>query len=72
MPASGRLPRAAASIEPVRECAPRIRQRRGAETGHGHKVGELMAVLDDLLEGPEAKAVVFSQWLGTHELIRRA
>mgnify|MGYP002073061496 FL=1 len=41
------------------------------ESDHGHKVDELMAVLDELLEAPEAKAVVFSQWLGTHELIRR-
>ncbi|MGK2901103.1 MAG: DEAD/DEAH box helicase [Burkholderiaceae bacterium] len=41
------------------------------ETDHGHKVDELMTVLDDLLEDPAAKAVVFSQWLGTHELIRR-
>ena len=30
-----------------------------------------MTLLDDLLEAPEAKAVVFSQWLGTHELIKR-
>jgi hypothetical protein len=30
-----------------------------------------MTVLDELLEAPDAKAVVFSQWLGTHELIRR-
>jgi len=41
------------------------------ETDHGHKVDELMTVLDELLEDPGAKAVVFSQWLGTHELIRR-
>ena len=41
------------------------------ETDHGHKVDELMTVLDELLEDPAAKAVVFSQWLGTHELIRR-
>jgi superfamily II DNA or RNA helicase len=41
------------------------------ETDHGNKVDELMAVLDALLEDPGAKAVVFSQWLGTHELIRR-
>jgi superfamily II DNA or RNA helicase len=41
------------------------------ETDHGHKVDELMAVLDELLEAPEAKAVVFSQWIGTHELIVR-
>jgi superfamily II DNA or RNA helicase len=41
------------------------------ETDHGHKVDELMAVLDELFEDPAAKAVVFSQWLGTHELIAR-
>ena len=41
------------------------------ETDHGNKVDELMTVLDELLEDPCAKAVVFSQWLGTHELIAR-
>ncbi|UUZ77881.1 DEAD/DEAH box helicase [Polaromonas sp. P1(28)-13] len=41
------------------------------ETDHGHKVDELMTLLDELLEDPSAKAVVFSQWLGTHELIAR-
>jgi SNF2 family DNA or RNA helicase len=41
------------------------------ETDHGQKVEELMNVLDELLEDPAAKAVVFSQWLGTHELIQR-
>jgi superfamily II DNA or RNA helicase len=41
------------------------------ETDHGHKVDELMTLLDELLEAPDAKAVVFSQWLGTHELIVR-
>jgi len=41
------------------------------ESDHGRKVDELMTLLDDLLEAPEAKAVVFSQWLGTHELIKR-
>ncbi len=41
------------------------------ETDHGHKVDELMTLLGELLEDPSAKAVVFSQWLGTHELIKR-
>lgn len=41
------------------------------ETDHGHKVDELMTLLDELFEDPSAKAVVFSQWLGTHELIQR-
>jgi SNF2 family DNA or RNA helicase len=30
-----------------------------------------MTLLDELPEDPAAKAVVFSQWLGTHELIQR-
>ena len=41
------------------------------ETDHGNKVDELMTLLDEVLEDPSAKAVVFSQWLGTHELIQR-
>ncbi len=41
------------------------------ESDHGHKVDELMLLLDDLFEQPEAKAVVFSQWRRTHELIVR-
>ena len=41
------------------------------ETDYGNKVDELMTVLDELLEDPSAKAVVFSQWLGTHELVVR-
>lgn len=41
------------------------------ESDHGSKVDELMTVLDELFEDPSAKAVVFSQWLGTHELIAR-
>jgi superfamily II DNA or RNA helicase len=41
------------------------------ETDHGSKVDELMTLLDELLEDPSAKAVVFSQWKGTHELIQR-
>ncbi len=41
------------------------------ETDHGNKVDELMTLLEDMLEDPTAKVVVFSQWLGTHELIER-
>ena len=41
------------------------------ETDHGHKADELMTLLDELLEQPEAKVVVFSQWVRTHELIIR-
>jgi superfamily II DNA or RNA helicase len=40
-------------------------------TDYGHKCDELMALLGEIFEDPEAKAVVFSQWLGTHELIVR-
>lgn len=41
------------------------------ETDHGHKADEAMALLEDLLESPEAKVVVFSQWLGMHEVLTR-
>ncbi len=41
------------------------------ETDHGVKADELMTVLDDLLEDKDAKAVVFSQWIGMHEMIAR-
>jgi superfamily II DNA or RNA helicase len=41
------------------------------ETDHGVKAGELIAFLEDLFEDPAAKAVVFSQWVGTHELVAR-
>jgi len=41
------------------------------ESDHGNKVDELMTLLDELFEDASAKAVVFSQWLGTHELIKR-
>lgn len=40
-------------------------------TDHGHKVDELMLLLEELFEQPGAKAVIFSQWLRTHELIAR-
>ncbi len=40
-------------------------------TDFSHKPDELVTLLDDILEQPEAKAVVFSQWLRTHELIAR-
>jgi superfamily II DNA or RNA helicase len=41
------------------------------ETDHGVKADELAAVLDDLLAEPKAKAVVFSQWTRTHDIIIR-
>ena len=42
------------------------------ETDFSVKPDELLTVLDDLFEQPETKAVIFSQWVRTHELsIRR-
>mgnify|MGYP001135947188 CR=1 FL=1 len=41
------------------------------QTDHGHKADELIAILDDLLQEPVAKVVVFSQWLRTHQLVAR-
>ena len=41
------------------------------QTDHGYKADELAALLDDILDDPQAKVVVFSQWLRTHELIIR-
>jgi len=41
------------------------------KTDHGTKVDELVTLLDEQFEQPQAKAVVFSQWVGTHELIIR-
>ncbi|HPO12083.1 MAG TPA: DEAD/DEAH box helicase [Candidatus Hydrogenedentes bacterium] len=40
-------------------------------TEHGPKIDECAALLNDILETPENKVVVFSQWLGTHELLMR-
>ncbi|NQU11014.1 SWF/SNF helicase family protein, partial [bacterium] len=41
------------------------------ETDHGTKADELVALLGDVLEDPTAKVVIFSQWVRTHELLRR-
>ncbi len=41
------------------------------ETDFGTKADEIMVVLEELFEQPDAKAVVFSQWLGTHEVLQR-
>jgi len=41
------------------------------ETDFGHKADELMTLLEELFQQPDAKAVVFSQWLGTHEVLMR-
>jgi SNF2 family DNA or RNA helicase len=39
------------------------------ETDHGTKADELMTLLEELLADPAAKAVVFSQWVRTHEIL---
>lgn len=41
------------------------------KTDHGTKADELMDVLEQLLDDSRAKAVIFSQWVGTHEIIQR-
>ena len=41
------------------------------ETDHGVKADELAALFDKLFADPEAKAVVFSQWTRTHDIIIR-
>jgi superfamily II DNA or RNA helicase len=41
------------------------------ETDHGVKADELAALLDDLFADPKAKAVVFSQWTRTHDIVIR-
>jgi superfamily II DNA or RNA helicase len=41
------------------------------ETDHGVKADELAALFGDLFADPEAKAVVFSQWTRTHDIIIR-
>ncbi len=41
------------------------------ETDHGVKADELATLLSELFEDPSAKAVIFSQWVRTHELIIR-
>jgi len=38
-------------------------------TDHGVKADELLVVLGEMFEQPQTKAVIFSQWLGMHELI---
>ena len=39
------------------------------KTDYGVKADELISVLEEIFERPDAKVVVFSQWLGTHEII---
>ncbi|MGH7865391.1 MAG: DEAD/DEAH box helicase, partial [Candidatus Binataceae bacterium] len=41
------------------------------ETDHGVKADELAALFDELFARPEAKAVVFSQWTRTHDIVIR-
>src|SRR5438045_3272264 len=41
------------------------------ETDHGVKADELAALLDQLFVAPDAKAVVFSQWTRTHDIVIR-
>jgi hypothetical protein len=41
------------------------------ETDHGVKADELAALFDKLFAEPEAKAVVFSQWTRTHDIVIR-
>lgn len=41
------------------------------ESDHGVKADELAALFDDLFVQPEAKAVVFSQWARTHDIVIR-
>ncbi|MFH1709293.1 MAG: DEAD/DEAH box helicase [Planctomycetota bacterium] len=38
-------------------------------TDHGVKAGELITLLGEILERPEEKVVVFSQWVRTHEIL---
>ncbi len=40
-------------------------------TDHGMKADELTDLLSDVLEDPQAKVVIFSQWLRMHELVAR-
>jgi SNF2 family DNA or RNA helicase len=41
------------------------------ETDHGVKADELAALFGEMLAQPEAKAVVFSQWRRTHDIVGR-
>jgi superfamily II DNA or RNA helicase len=41
------------------------------DSDHGVKADELAALFDDLFAEPDAKAVVFSQWTRTHDIVIR-
>ena len=40
-------------------------------TDYGNKADEMIQLLDEVFEEPEAKVVVFSQWVRMHELVAR-
>jgi len=40
------------------------------KTDFGIKADELISVLDEIFEQPDAKVVIFSQWLGTHKILQ--
>jgi len=39
------------------------------KTDYGIKADELISVLGEIFEQPQTKAVIFSQWLGTHKIL---
>ena len=39
------------------------------QTWHGTKADELLTLLEEMLEQPETKVVIFSQWLRMHEVL---
>ena len=39
------------------------------KTDYGIKADELILILEEVFEQPDAKVVIFSQWLGTHEIL---
>jgi superfamily II DNA or RNA helicase len=39
------------------------------QTDHGHKAGEIMTLLGEILEEERTKVVIFSQWLRMHEIL---
>ncbi|MBN2327204.1 MAG: DEAD/DEAH box helicase [Candidatus Omnitrophica bacterium] len=40
-----------------------------SESDHGVKADEAVQLLEEVLEDPQAKVVLFSQWIGMHQLI---
>jgi len=41
------------------------------DTDHGTKAREFLSLMEDILENPDSKVVVFSQWVRTHEILIR-